>query len=59
MTTKDQIELIEAIDEFDRTENNIMERLTELSKRDFYRFKVALRYKRKAQQVRNKISAGA
>ena len=37
----------------------IMERLTELSKRDFYRFKVALRYKRKAQQVRNKISAGA
>ena len=81
MTTKDQIELTEAIDEIDRTENMteeeleedtietygsraeeldyIMERLTELSKRDFYRFKVALRYKRKAQQVRNKISAGA
>ena len=81
MTTKDQKELTEAIDEFDRTENMteeeleedtietygsraeeldyIMERLTELSKRDFYRFKVALRYKRKAQQVRTKISAGA
>lgn len=37
----------------------IMERLTELSKRDFYRFQVALRYKRKSLAVRNKMTAGA
>lgn len=81
MTTKDQKELTEAIDEFERTENMtdeeleqetietygsraaeldyIMERLTELSKRDFKRFQLALRYKRKALEVRNSITAGA
>lgn len=37
----------------------IMERLTELSKRDFKRFQLALRYKRKALEVRNSITAGA
>lgn len=37
----------------------IMERLTELSKRDFYRFQTALRYKRKSLAIRNKITAGA
>ena len=37
----------------------IMERLTELSKRDFRRFQLALRYKRKALAVRNSITAGA
>lgn len=37
----------------------IMERLAELSKRDFYRFQMALRYKRKSLQIRNRITAGA
>lgn len=37
----------------------IMERLAELSKRDFYRFQMALRYKRKSMQIRNRITAGA
>lgn len=37
----------------------IMERLAELSKRDFYRFQMALHYKRKSLQIRNRITAGA
>lgn len=37
----------------------ILDRLTELSKRDFYRFQLALRYKRKSLKVRSQISAGA
>lgn len=37
----------------------IMDRLTELSKRDFYRFQLALRYKRKSLAIRNKMTAGA
>lgn len=37
----------------------ILDRLTELSRRDFYRFQLALRYKRKSLRVRKQISAGA
>lgn len=81
MTTKEQNELEQALEELERTENMtddeieqeaietygsraaeldyIMERLTELSKRDFKRFQLALRYKRKALEVRNSITAGA
>lgn len=81
MTTKEQNELEQALEELERTENMtddeieqeaietygsraaeldyIMERLTELPKRDFKRFQLALRYKRKALEVRNSITAGA
>lgn len=81
MTTKEQNELEQALEELERTESMtddeieqeaietygsraaeldyIMERLTELSKRDFKRFQLALRYKRKALEVRNSITAGA
>jgi len=81
MTTTEEKELQDAINELERTENMteeeleqeaietygskaeeldwIMERLCELNARDFKRFNIALRYQRKSNLVRGKISVGA
>lgn len=81
MTVQEELELTEAVEELERTENMteeeveaeaketygsraaeldwIMERLSELSARDYKRFMIAIRYQRKALAMRGSMKAGA